>query len=83
MFKVINTNPFASNQECMFIGLFDQPEKFSGMLQELDENFGNELTELVKTGDISAKSKEVSVIHGLGRSGIKRLIFIGLGKEKN
>ncbi|MBS4222882.1 leucyl aminopeptidase [Lederbergia citrea] len=83
MFKVINANPFESNQECMLIGLFEQPEKFTGQLLELDDRFGGELTELVKSGDISAKSKSISVIHGLGKSGIKRFVFIGLGREKD
>lgn len=82
MFRISNGNPYEHVQECMFIGLKDQPEKFSGDLQRLDDAFHGKLTELVKAGDISAKYKSVSVIHSLGNSPVKRFIFIGLGREK-
>lgn len=82
MFNVKNNNPFVSNEQCMLVGLFDQPDKFSGLLQPLDSVFNGELTELVKSGDISAKLKSVKVIHSLGNASVKRFIFIGLGKEK-
>lgn len=58
MFKIMNVNPFEESQECLFIGVKDTPEKFNGLLAQLDEKFENELTELVKSGDISAKSKK-------------------------
>ncbi|MGE8207547.1 leucyl aminopeptidase [Heyndrickxia sp. NPDC080065] len=81
MFKFFNANPFEEKQECLLIGLKDTPEKFSGILSELDAKFENELTELVKSGDISAKVKEISKIHTLGKLNVKRLLFVGLGKE--
>lgn len=83
MFNVKNENPFQSTEECMLIGLYDKAEKFSGGLATLDEMFAGDLTELVKSGDISAKYKSVSVIHSLGRTSIKRLVFVGLGKVKD
>ncbi|MFK4997340.1 M17 family peptidase N-terminal domain-containing protein [Bacillus sp. N9] len=82
MFKVLHNDPFSSHQECMLIGLFDKPEKFTGTLEPLDDYFQGELTELVKLGDVSAKLKSVSVVHSLGRTNMKRLVFVGLGKEK-
>lgn len=82
MFHVINDNPFESKQECMLIGLYDKPEKFTGDLEHLDNEFQSGLTELVKSGDISAKLNKVSLVHSLGKSDIKRFIFVGLGKEK-
>src|SRR5690606_2598051 len=82
MFNVLQGNVFETDQECVIVGLFDRPEKFAGKLTSLDELFAGELSELVKSGDISAKRKEVSLIHGLGKSRVKRLLFVGLGKEK-
>ncbi|MEK3887724.1 leucyl aminopeptidase [Bacillus sp. FSL K6-3431] len=82
MYHVNNKNPFESVQECMLIGLFDKTEKFSGKLETLDESFQKGLTDLVKSGDISAKLKKISIVHSLGKTEIKRIIFIGLGKEK-
>ncbi|HEY4554308.1 MAG TPA: leucyl aminopeptidase [Bacillaceae bacterium] len=83
MFHVKNNNPFESRGECMLVGLIDQPEKFGGSLNDLDETFGGALTELVKSGDLSAKQKKVSIVHSLGKTGIKRYVFVGLGKEKD
>jgi leucyl aminopeptidase len=82
MFQTLNSNPFVAKQDCILIGLKDIPEKFSGNLEELDELFGKQLTELVKSGDLSAKLKAFSTVHTLGKMETKRLIFIGLGKEK-
>ncbi|MBS4173931.1 leucyl aminopeptidase [Bacillus sp. FJAT-49736] len=82
MFLIESNNPFKNEQECIIIGLKDQPEKFSGMLSELDLALEGQLTELVKSGDISAKLKEVSKVHTLGKVPAKRLFFVGLGKEK-
>lgn len=83
MFNISSSNPFNESQECLLIGLKDTPEKFSGILTELDVKFENGLTELVKSGDISAKLKEISKVHTLGKIASKRLVFIGLGKEKD
>lgn len=83
MFSVKKGNPFATKHEGLIIGLFDKPNKFEeGHLLVLDQAFEGRLTELVKSGDISAKKKKVSKIHTLGKTGTKRLYFAGLGKEK-
>lgn len=82
MFNITNENPFERKEECLIVGLFEKPEKFTGMLEQLDGMFDGELTELVKSGDLSAKFKSISVIHGLGKSNVKRFVFVGLGKEK-
>jgi leucyl aminopeptidase len=83
MFNHVNKNPFESEQECILVGLKDQPDKFSGLLEELDLKFDHYLTELVKTGDISAKLREISKVHTLRKIAAKRILFVGLGKEKN
>lgn len=77
-----NGNPFQTEQACMIVGLLDKPEKFSGPLQVLDQMFKGEFTNLVKSGDLSAKFKSIHTVHSLGLSPIKRFIFVGLGKEK-
>ncbi|WP_319922079.1 leucyl aminopeptidase [Neobacillus dielmonensis] len=72
----------AATHEGLIIGLFDKPEKFSGPLAKLDESFDGQLTQLVKSGDVSAKLKRISKVHSLGKIGSKRIWFVGLGKEK-
>ncbi len=78
MFSVQRENPFTTQHESLIIGLF---EKFEGKLLVLDQAFDGGLTELVKSGDISAKKKRVSKVHTFGKTAVKRLYFVGLGKE--
>jgi len=82
MFTVQKEKPFLKAHESLIIGLFDQPLKFAGNLAVVDEAFSGELTELVKSGDISARERKISKIHTFGRLAAKRLYFVGLGKEK-
>ncbi|HYK72279.1 MAG TPA: leucyl aminopeptidase [Pseudoneobacillus sp.] len=81
MFTVQTDWEFTTEQESLIIGLFDRPAKFDGYLAELDQLLDGHLTELVKSGDISAKKKAVSKVHTFGKIGPKRLFFVGLGKE--
>jgi leucyl aminopeptidase len=74
---------FSNEQESLIIGLFEKPAKFEGQLAELDQLLDGHLTELVKSGDISAKKKSISKIHTFGKTGAKRIFFIGLGKEND
>lgn len=82
MFIVENEVHFTTEQECLIVGLYDRQEKFSGHLASLDEFFKGHLTQLVKDGDVSAKKKGLAKIHTFGLIGAKRLVFVGLGKEK-
>lgn len=82
MFKVKNSLFFNQKEEVVLIGLYDRPLKFEGELAKLDEAMAGQLTELVKEGDISAKLHATAVIPTLGQVPAKRLLFIGLGKEK-
>ncbi|MDN3019789.1 leucyl aminopeptidase [Paenibacillus sp. BSR1-1] len=82
MFHVTSKLDLTAEHEGLVIGLFEKPEKFSGALAKLDEKFDGQLTELVKSGDISAKLKSISKIHTFSKIGSKRIWFVGLGKEK-
>lgn len=82
MFQITKNFQLADPHESLIIGLYDKPEKFGGELAKLDQAFNGQLTDLVKSGDISAKYKKVCKIHSLGKVGAKRIWFIGLGKEK-
>ena len=74
---------FTNSPKSIIVGLFDKSIKFEGKLAELDEIFQGELTNLVKEGDISAKKKKITVIHTFGKIAAKRIVFVGLGKEKD
>nr|WP_263325016.1 leucyl aminopeptidase [Neobacillus sp. Marseille-Q6967] len=83
MFSVKNEIDYAAAHEGLIVGVFEKPEKFSGVLSKLDDQFDCQLTELVKSGDISAKFKSVNKIHSFGKVSVKRIWFVGLGKEKD
>jgi leucyl aminopeptidase len=83
MFRVATEIEFSNQHEGLVIGVFDKPEKFTGRLTKVDDLFEGQLTELVKTGDISAKLKSISKVHSFGKIGSKRIWFVGLGKEKD
>ncbi|MDG4846735.1 leucyl aminopeptidase [Peribacillus frigoritolerans] len=82
MFTVKNSLNIDLIDECLILGVFDRPVKFTGIGKEADERLDGQLTELVKAGEISSKKKSVVKIHTLGKLSVKRLIFVGLGKEK-
>lgn len=82
MFNVQKKIRLTENADCLLIGVFDHPIKLKGIGELADEKLNGQLTELVKAGEISAKKKSVSTIHTLGILGVKKLIFVGLGKEK-
>ncbi|WHY85257.1 leucyl aminopeptidase [Neobacillus novalis] len=82
MFAVKKEFELANVHEGLVIGLLDKQEKFAGNLAKLDAEFNGQLTELVKSGDISAKLKSISKVHSFGKIGSKRVWFVGLGKEK-
>ncbi|PLS08140.1 leucyl aminopeptidase [Neobacillus cucumis] len=83
MFHVKKELDLNASHEGLVIGLFDRPEKFTGVLSGLDQEFEGHLTELVKSGDLSAKLKSVTKVHSFGKIGAKRIYFVGLGKEKD
>ncbi|WP_335870340.1 leucyl aminopeptidase [Bacillus sp. 2205SS5-2] len=68
--------------DALVVGVYQKPE-FTGLVKELDDTFKGQLTELVKAKDIQYKMKQVATVHTLGAIGAKRLIFVGLGKEKD
>ncbi|WP_282034676.1 leucyl aminopeptidase [Metabacillus indicus] len=69
-------------EETIVIGLFHKNGPFSGVLDELDRKLDGQLSELSKEGDLSAKKKAITKVHTLGKLAVKRIYFVGLGKEK-
>lgn len=66
MFELGKGDPLECLEDCLVIGLQQVPKKFGGLLGGLDNRFGGALTELVKSGDLSARAGSLSVIHTLG-----------------
>ncbi len=80
-FTISDIKVTEAKHECTIVGVFNQPS-FDGELLEVDKAFQGYLTDLVKEGDISSKPKKISKIHTFGKLNTKRLLFVGLGKQK-
>ena len=68
--------------EPLVVGLYQQNSKLSGLAAELDHQLDGQITELIKSWRPICKRKLITKVHTLGRLAIKRLYFVGLGKEK-
>ncbi|WP_026694636.1 leucyl aminopeptidase [Peribacillus kribbensis] len=82
MFQVHNNLATGSKLECLIVGIYEHASKFFGFTADADELLEGQLTQLLKEGEISAKAGKAAKIHTLGKMGVKKIIFIGLGKEK-
>ncbi|MBA2875610.1 leucyl aminopeptidase [Thermaerobacillus caldiproteolyticus] len=82
MFTVKQDGLFDAPHEAVVIGLFDKNQPLSGIAAKWNEQLNGQLTILLKEGDISAKKKRISKVHTLGQTAVKRLYFVGLGKEE-
>lgn len=83
MFTVKKDIDYLAEHDCLIVGLYDKAVNGEGHFAKLDKFFDGYLTELVKSGDLSAKKKTITKIHTFGKIGAKRIIFVGLGKEKD
>ncbi|AGK55461.1 leucyl aminopeptidase [Bacillus sp. 1NLA3E] len=83
MFEVKTKVDLLKDHEGIIIGVFDRNTKLDGVMAEVNHALGGQITELLKNNDISGKKKSVKLIHTLGRINTKRLIFVGLGNEKD
>ncbi|MGN1400232.1 MAG: leucyl aminopeptidase [Bacillus sp. (in: firmicutes)] len=68
--------------ECLITAIYHPGNQLRGAIKECDEAMDGQLSELIKSGDISAHKKKVTVIHTLGKVKTKRIIFVGMGREK-
>ncbi|KUP05359.1 aminopeptidase A [Bacillus coahuilensis p1.1.43] len=78
----INHKSLEENLEVMVVGVYHRNE-VQGYLKEVDEKFDGGITELLKSKDISFHKKQISMLHTLGKLNAKRLLFVGLGRERD
>ncbi len=82
MFNVKNEAQVIEANEALLIGIFAKNQKTTGLTKELDLLLDGQITELLKEGDIRVEQNKVSKVHTLGKAPIKRVYFLGLGKEE-
>lgn len=83
MFEILNGDLETYTGDSLFVGLYDHPRNFSeGQLKKLDDLFQGELMNLAKDQALSGRLNKVTVLYTLGKLSVKKIIFVGLGKEK-
>ncbi|WP_088036922.1 leucyl aminopeptidase [Evansella clarkii] len=65
--------------EALLFGIFMEKE---GAFQTIDEAFDGQLKELYESRDLSHESGRVMKLHTFGKTGAKRIFFVGLGKRE-
>ena len=70
-----------SENECLIVGVHQPGNKFSEVLSTCDEAMDHQISQLIKSGDISVSKKSTTLIHTLGKVKTKRILFVGLGRQ--
>lgn len=81
MFSMQNQWNAESEIECLIVGVYHPSTMLKGILPACNAAMGNDMIELIKSGDISTTKKTITTIHTLGKVKTKRIIFVGLGRE--
>lgn len=79
--EVISQNILNQETDCLVLGVLEDSEQ-GALFQQVDEALGGYLSKGFAEGQFSAKKKEVSVIHTLGKLPAKRVMLIGFGKQE-
>ncbi|RSK28419.1 leucyl aminopeptidase [Bacillus sp. HMF5848] len=79
----IEANLQADKQyDAIAIAVFDTTKPLQGTLLSLNDMLNGQIEALLKDGDVSTKKNKITKIHTLGHTHIKRLYFVGLGKQE-
>lgn len=81
LFTIRKTIDLQKRDEFLLIGVFQDEEGFGDWFSNLEPKFQEELLNLKSSGDITGKWKHLTVIPTLGFTGVKRLLFVGLGQK--
>ncbi len=81
MFKVHRQINQIDYQDTLVIGILQKTSKLTGLASKIDEQLNGQLTVLMKDGDLQTKYKAITKLHTLEKLSVKRLYFVGLGKE--
>lgn len=71
-----------TKSQAVILTLFEDNKKLSGITLEIDKKSGGLVSELIVNGDFEGKPSQVSVVYPCGNLPSKRLVLVGLGKQK-
>jgi leucyl aminopeptidase len=80
--KILNQSIQDIQCDMVIVNVFEDVDKLHGAAQSLDRSIGCNISMLVNDGEIRGKFGEITVIHNFDRFPAKKIMLIGLGKQK-
>lgn len=68
--------------ECIVLSVFEDGPRLSAAAEAVDTSLGQLITQVMTDGDFKGKSKELSVLYGNGKTAVKRVVLVGMGKHE-
>ncbi|MCP4716945.1 MAG: hypothetical protein GY868_17610, partial [Deltaproteobacteria bacterium] len=69
--------------EIVAVGIFEQTKRLKGLCAEIDTATGGMIKEVLRLGDFRAKLNQAQVFYVRKGLAAKRVLLVGLGKEKD
>ena len=80
----LETQPYSSiHADALVTYVFDQDDKVSGVLGEIDHAMDGRLASLAAGGELTGKSLEMVLVHFPEGIDAKRLLLVGRGSPTN
>ena len=81
--RVLKTDPLKHPTDLLAVVIFEGEKKLRGLAAEIDKALGGIVTSLMKDEGFLGKDRETLLVQTHGRLPARRVLFVGLGKEKN
>jgi leucyl aminopeptidase len=79
----LETKPFAALEaDALITYVFEETDPIQGRLAELDKLAGDLLTKLSKSGELTGKNLEITLVHAPAGLKATRLLLVGAGKRE-
>ena len=80
---ILDTKPFAAVEaDALITYVFDETDPVQGCVTELDKLAGGLLSRIQKSGELTGKNLEFTLIHGPAGLKTARLLLVGAGKRE-
>ncbi len=81
-FEVFTVEVLAKQTDCLVVGVVEDRSEQGDVFVQLDQALGGYLSDGLASGQLSAKKKEVAIIHTFGKISAKRVMLVGFGKQE-
>jgi leucyl aminopeptidase len=80
---ILSTKPFAAVEaDALITYVFDETDPIQGRIGELDKLSGGLISRIYKSGELTGKNMEFTLIHGPAGLKTARLLLVGAGKRE-